>query len=283
MALTINQRRIQSSPLRFRGIGGFEYAETNKASMRNIFAGQGVTDKASGTPAGHLYPSAWIWPQKSGSISSFTSAFGTSTASAVLALGLAASGNVTGLSTANGSLTLLAFGNSTVNGTSTATADWSATTALSASTSGTSTVTGTVTSVSVAFIDAAANGTSTASGTIGALIFLTSTAAGSSSATADIFARAFIEGEITPFTPLSPQSLALAVWSANASQNNDPGTMGELLNGAGGGATPSIIADAVWDALISGYTDPGSMGLAVAEIQTELAKKLTKTQFLALK
>ncbi|MFN8996701.1 MAG: hypothetical protein ACK5X3_23980 [Pseudomonadota bacterium] len=59
--------------------------------------------------------------------------------------------------------------------------------------------------------------------------------------------------------------------------------MGELLNGAGGGATPSIIADAVWDALISGYTDPGSMGLAVAEIQTELAKKLTKTQFLALK
>lgn len=283
MSLKINGRTFNSLPLRFRGGAAFEYAESNKASQRNIFAGQGVTDKASGNPAGHLYPSSWLWPQKSGSITAFKTTFGSSTAAAVLALGLEAVGSIAGTSTTSADLTLLLFGDATSSGTSTADASLAATAAISAISDGTSTVTGTVTSVSVSAISGSIAGTSTAVSDIGALVSLAANISGSSSTTALIYATAFIEGEITPFTELSPQSLAIAVWSANASQNNDVGTMGELLNGAGGGATPSTIAAAVWDALLSNYTDPGSMGLAITELQTELSKKLSKTQFLALK
>jgi len=39
-------------------------------------------------------------------------------------------------------------------------------------------------------------------------------------------------GEMTPFTELSPENLAKAVWSALASENNDIGTMGAKLNTA---------------------------------------------------
>lgn len=49
-----------------------------------------------------------------------------------------------------------------------------------------------------------------------------------------------MEGEWTPFTELSPEGLANAVWGALASANNDAGTMGELLNSAGAAADPLL-------------------------------------------
>jgi len=77
-------------------------------------------------------------------------------------------------------------------------------------------------------------------------------------------------------TGLTTANVGAAVWSAIASQNNDPGTMGELLNGAGGGATPSVIADAVWDEILSAHNISGSTG-------EKLSKLLEKIQFLYLK
>lgn len=57
-----------------------------------------------------------------------------------------------------------------------------------------------------------------------------------------------MSGEATPFTELSPQSLAAAVWSAVATDNDAAGTMGEKLNDAGGASNP-------WNEVIeSGYT-----------------------------
>jgi hypothetical protein len=262
MSLKINGRNIQSLPLRFRnGAGAFEYAETNKSSLRNIYAGDGVTDKASGNPAGHLYPSAWVWPQKSGSITSFNSINGVATFSGSLALGLNA--------------------DSSINGTSTLTATGFVTANLDASISGASTVTG------AAAITLNGSVTISASGSVSATMVAIGTLSGSvPNSVGTVYGIPFALGritcEITPFTELSPQTLATAVWSATAADNNDPGTMGELLNGAGGGATPSVIADAVWNALLADYTDPASMGVAVQDIQTELAKRLKTSTFVGL-
>ena len=43
-----------------------------------------------------------------------------------------------------------------------------------------------------------------------------------------------------PFTELSPEGLANAVWASLATANNDPGSMGELLNSAGAAADPLL-------------------------------------------
>ncbi len=89
---------------------------------------------------------------------------------------------------------------------------------------------------------------------------------GALTGTADLRGRLALAGEFTPFTELSPQALASAVWSAVAVDNNDPGTMGEVLNAAGGGSTPSQVAEAVWAALRSTNVDAGSMGEAMVEL-----------------
>jgi hypothetical protein len=51
-------------------------------------------------------------------------------------------------------------------------------------------------------------------------------------------AKGHMNGSALPYTELSPQSLASAVWSSSAGENNTPGTMGEKLNGAGSAGNP---------------------------------------------
>jgi hypothetical protein len=68
------------------------------------------------------------------------------------------------------------------------------------------------------------------------------------SGTADLKGLLAMSGESSSFTELSPESLARAVWSAVATANDEPGTMGEKLNDAGGASNP-------WTEVIeSGYT-----------------------------
>ncbi len=55
---------------------------------------------------------------------------------------------------------------------------------------------------------------------------------------ANNFATASISADINSNTPLSPNSLAAAVWGALAIDNDEPGTMGELLNSSGAAANP---------------------------------------------
>jgi len=100
---------------------------------------------------------------------------------------------------------------------------------------------------------------------------------GSGDLSADMvgIAEASIDITVTG-TGLTIDNVGPAVWGVLASLNNDPGTMGELLNSAGGGASPSIIAAAVWDEIASGHTIPGSFA-------DELRKKLTQNNFIALK
>jgi hypothetical protein len=87
-----------------------------------------------------------------------------------------------------------------------------------------------------------------------------------------------MEGSWSPFTELSPQSLATAVWSALAAQNNEPGTMGDLLNAAGGGgisgAVIEQIVDAVWERVGSNGAQYGAT-LTAAEKWAKLSAALS--------
>lgn len=108
---------------------------------------------------------------------------------------------------------------------------------------------------------------------------------------ANLKGRLSLSGDITPYTELSPQSLAAAVWNSVASEFDESGTMGQKLNAAGtagdpwtqalpgayapgtagyilgtsSGLTPEQIADAVWDEVISGHTTAGTTGKALAD------------------
>jgi hypothetical protein len=64
---------------------------------------------------------------------------------------------------------------------------------------------------------------------------------------ADLKGRLSMAGEWTPYTELSPENLAKAVWDAVAAQYNEPGTTGAKLNTASsGGVDLSALAQAVW-------------------------------------
>ena len=62
-----------------------------------------------------------------------------------------------------------------------------------------------------------------------------------------------LSGDITPFTELSPENLAAAVWNAVATDYNDAGSMGEKLNDAGSAGNP-------WASAAVDNNDPGTMG-----------------------
>lgn len=96
----------------------------------------------------------------------------------------------------------------------------------------------------------------TATATIGAFVPTPAEGQGSCSislsATLQTGAIGWISGAIVPYTELSPQSLANAVWSAIASDYLDAGTMGQKLNGAGSAGNP--------------WTEVIEAGLSAAEI-----------------
>ena len=50
------------------------------------------------------------------------------------------------------------------------------------------------------------------------------------SATPDLRGTASLEADITPYTELSPESLAASVWNSLAADYNEAGTMGEIMN-----------------------------------------------------
>lgn len=84
----------------------------------------------------------------------------------------------------------------------------------------------------------------------------------------DLKGKLSMTGEWTPFTELSPESLAAAVWDALAASNNDAGSMGEKLNSAGTAGDP-------WTADLGDY-ESGTAG-------DQLKKALTTAKFIGLK
>lgn len=184
--------------------------------QRNITAGEGITDDKVGIPQGAKHPIAWVMPQKAGGLSSHNLARGSCTATLLLVSGRNIAGTSAGTSTAGASLQLVVSMQGTAAGIATATGNIVAALAMAGS----------------------AAGSCTASATIQALAWAYGTAAGTSTATLTRYATGRLYGSITPFTELSPESLASSVWAAVAADNNDVGTMGEKLNDAGSASNP---------------------------------------------
>jgi hypothetical protein len=261
MGLKRNGRRFQDAPLRYRAgqTYSFDYSETNRSSLRNIFVG-GVPQKG-GLNAGALPPASWIIPQKSGLIASFTGINSSTRFVAAGSMGVNGESSIATFSTFSGVGNLIVRGFCNILTSS----------SFSSSASG------------ALYIQANINTQSFITSTLGALAGLTSNIVTESSFEGTPLSFGNMTCEITPFTELSPQTLAGALWSSIAAEYNSPGTMGEKLNSAGGSNSPVDIANAIWNSLRTDYNDPESMGLLVKEISEELDKRLKKTDFIALK
>lgn len=215
MALKQNTTLLAQLPLRqIGGSPGTFRSMWSRGDRMNQSVGQGIPSELAGIPYGHLAPSSWVLPYQAGAMSSFTQCVVTVTPGT---LNLAAGRNLSGSTTvtvtvdpAAGQLIVSASGSTsiafTLNGTLAG--------ALSAV--GSTAITVTVNNPTLgAIVD-----------TVGATLIQITTSA-TPRATGNMV------GNITPFTELSPQNLAAAVWSALATQFNEAGTMGELMNSAG--------------------------------------------------
>jgi hypothetical protein len=218
-----------------------------RGDRMNQSVGEGIPSKLAGIPSGHLAPSSWVLPYKPGAMSSFTNLVVTVTPGL---LNLAAGVNISGDSTvtitvnpADGQLIVSASGSTSI----TFNLAGNLAGALSASGS---------TSFSITVNNA----------TLGAIVDAVGAALVQFSNSATVRATGNLSGDITPFTELSPQSLSAAVWESLASAYNAPGTMGELLNSAGGGASPATIAAEVWSTPLETLTAEEIMRVLLAAL-----------------
>lgn len=247
--LRYNGRAVFVSVNKFRGSGYEAQAGNNyiKAPM-NRNAG-GFNQTFSAYPNGNLAPSSFVLPQKSGSLSSYTESDADilGAGSLVPARNLVASASAT-ITVTNAQLDQI----------------------VSAVASGTATIS-TVNAILAGAAALQANGTLvlTSSAAAGAKFSVTASASGAITGNITISALAFMEAEAGGPTPLSPEGLADAVWSAAAVDNNEPGTMGEKLNDAGGAGNP-------WSAELSSNNTAGTFGALVQKL-------LTVGKFLGLK
>lgn len=89
----------------------------------------------------------------------------------------------------------------------------------------------------------------TGTGALGMIVPCEGSGSFSLTGTSDLRGLLALAGEWTPFSTLSPENLAAAVWNALAAQYNDAGTMGAKLNSAAaGGVDLNALAQAVLDA-----------------------------------
>lgn len=212
--------------------------------LRNQSCGEGISDKGAGIPYGHRPPSSWCLPFKSGAMSAFTSC---NIAFTPGALNLVAGRNLDGATTvtftvadAELQLTVSAIGSATFTFT------------LSGALASASSVTG---STTITF--------DTSGVTLGAIIDATASTLIQFSSSTTATAIGHLAGDITPFTPLSPQSLAAAVWQALATDYNAAGTMGNKLNSAASAGDP-------WTTALPGSYAAGSAGYIIGnQVLTE--------------
>jgi hypothetical protein len=202
--------------------------------MRNITAGEGITSELVSLPSGNRHPNCWMMPQKPGALAARNELQGAG--DTVFAI----TGGVNGQATLAGVGNLAAIGALIIS--------------LTAAISGSGTISN---ADAKAFLNLAA--TLAGDGDIQAALGALANASASLTAAGDVSSTATALGTLAASITVSGDMLTTnnvgaAVWAAIAALNNVPGTMGEKLNDAGGGANP--------------WTDP---------------KALTVGKFLALK
>lgn len=237
-----NYSVIQKSPWRF--MAGTSVSNVQSNFLKNwqrvaIYSNETIPDQW-GLPV--WYSSWWMLPRKSGYIVAYSENTTSSTATPVMWVNW--DGNCYIVVTALWNLSLVVSSNGTCDIVVTATGE----------------VIGSLTASWTSEI------TLTANGTIGANAFWTWVATITVSPTAIISALGHMTGEMNPFTPLSPEWLANAVWSALASENNIANTMGAKLNTASSwGVDMNALAQAVWEYATRTLTSWGTWGGATPE------------------
>lgn len=249
MALKRNGRAVFfNNPGSYLGTQSFQSGNIIKGGLRNRVAG-GFNHYFDGYPNGALPPSAFILPEKTGSISSYTrarSSINALSANLIPSLPMIA----------NGTMTL------TVNS-----AELNKVIQIIAS--GVLALTGSASLA--AAVTAAATSTMLLSGTaqLGGIVPITASGAFVLNPAVTLNALAYMTAEAGGPTPLSPEGLANAVLDALLADHNTAGTVGEALNSIGASANP-------WSSDLSSNNAPGSFG-------ERIQKLLTKNQYIGLK
>ena len=185
----------------------------------------------SGYPSGYRPPYSHSMASKSGGLKSFLEPQGTATVTGSMAAGRNIAATSEGLATVTGTGSLVVSGAGTASGVATVTGNVNAALGAVGTTSG----------------------SATATGSIKALAWAVGQSGGAGGVSAVIFATGQLQGSITPYTELSPQSLAAEVWNATASSYTESGTMGFKVNSAASAGDP-------WSTSLPGSYAPGTAG-----------------------
>jgi hypothetical protein len=247
VALIYNGFRIESN-VRARFNGRRRNEAVDKQSKRNIYVNDTIDKKAAVT-SGNLAPGAWVLPQKSGGMASFTLLKSESEFSLTLVPTIPMTLSLSG-SLNQGTITL----DSNVPIFSDMAASLSLTSAS-------------LVAAASASADLSASGV--LAGTCGAIVPVFSSMSADLSAGNALTAFANIECSIGGPTPLSPEGLANAVWDTVLADHVDAGTTGAALSDAGGAGNP-------WSADLATNNTAGTFGGFVQKL-------LTVAKFLGLK
>ena len=222
MALIGNRSVLAKGPGRaFSGGVSSDVRSACNKSGANQCRHAGGFNQNSGTPNGRRPPTAWVLAVKDGNMSSYTTTLGVGEAQASGKAALKGEGSAAGSALAEGIGSTIA--------------------ALVGAAAGSSTVTGLL----IAYLlgQATADGSSTASAALSATGTTTAIATGGSSVAGTLRGDGRIVGASTPFTELSPQSLATAVWSAVVAEQTDDVSMGFALRVANAVLRNRVITD----------------------------------------
>lgn len=245
MALKLNGRlAFFNNPGTYQGTQSLQSGNLIKGGLRNRDIGA-FNNRFSAYPNGALHPQAFILPEKSGSISSYTASRAAlyDSANLIPAMPMVASSSAA-LAVLNAQLDqvvqFIANGVLELTGSATLAA------AVSAQASSTMTLAS----------DALAGG----------IFPITAEGSVALSPSVALTAKAFMEAAAGGPTPLSPEGLANAVLDALLADHTTAGTVGEALNSIGAAGNP-------WSADLSTNKDPGTFGEHVQKLLT-LAKYL---------
>ena len=194
------------------------YKWRSSGNMYNFYTGDhvvsGETNKSSSNN-GYVPPYTWVLAPVAGGLGSVNEVAGTGDLSITsLSLGKALESTIAGSGGLdNASLSLV--------------------TSMAAAIAGV----GTLTPAMVGVVNMACTlaGTGDLTGAMGALAFCVATLAGNGSLSADVRGKLYMQANI--YVNQS-QAQVEDFWNATASQNNNPGTMGEKLNDAGSASNP---------------------------------------------
>ena len=194
-------------------------------------------DKRSATPNGYLPPYSWVLPYTAGGIASNTLLTGSGSITAGAAGGVAIEADLSGVGTLTAPLSALTFMVATLTGSGVISDAQGAAylNAMEAALSGSGTISdadgvallnamvatltgsGSLSGNAVALVNAVAtlSGSSSMSVLGGAIANIIAALAGSGAVTGTPRADGELVADLTPFTELSPESLAAAVWNSD--------------------------------------------------------------------